>query len=390
MAEQRNPLSIAFGRVIRDIRNEVGLQIREAAAEAEIEPSFLTSVENGISNLHPNKSFALAKAYPSLIDVVGLERFLALLSYLESQSKKLAKKTADGPHLRYMGPILMELQAQESSQLGVLIQRFVDTDFYAEFDELTPSEAAQLLESKGIIGAIDEFVRSYSEFGASGAGSFESALNEAIGSLPSVYLELVEHTVAGIKSLPEAIGLQSIWAWEEEHISQLRELVIVVLKEKFVINPKNLQNYQYTCLWHKSFQKVTFIMGTKKSKDELREEFLKVFKDVLAKQGEEARLTKLDSISRKMEFIAIHDKADGDLLHNFDRILNGHDAYWAFDLETKATGMKMKVGFSGDMDDTSPKKSLIGQAISLGHKELMWREELVDRLKRGVSGELPR
>jgi hypothetical protein len=293
----KNPLSQALGMIIKRQLSERNWDLDDFERFTGIKPNYSKSILQGQTSLHIMKAFLLYEAfkkenitnYPSL---EGLINYLSLISILESKGvekitvyEKNSEKTGveitqSGKNKSYSIGLTeaAKLLSDANNKYKSLLYPFFLHDL---FNKNSSDEVAALIESKGILLEVENFLVNYESYGLLKEEKQNSFFTTFFDKVPSIYVDVFNSAKLSLSYLPIKIHLTELWKWEDLFKEQFSELFVLVTAQVDITTPDNLEKYLYKYLWNNNFREINFCYYTTPKRSE--EKLLKDFKENLEK-----------------------------------------------------------------------------------------------------------
>ncbi len=338
---KRNPLSIAFGNTLRELRTEHSISVSEISEAIGINSSYYRVLESGATTIHISKAIEIHDGLISSsinVDYEGIRDVLLGISYLNNLYVK--KENEYVIDQSYKNELLEQLKVYEH-KLGLLLESLYETEILKNLSK-TNEEIIKILEHKQFTYLIKNFITDYQNFGESVEEIENNFVNNFFDGVPTYYFEYLNTIKNQLLEMPITINLRDMHAWEIRNSKKFKNLLVIIKDYNHIVAFKNLKKYQYPYLWNNKFESVHFIYLNDDNKDPkkiFRKHLLKSMKIEDAKELEE-----FDKTMSKVHFIKPSDEYRKKGLN----ILGQYNACWFFTFIKN----NIKVGFTATIDDT--------------------------------------
>ncbi len=263
---KRNPLAIAFGLSLRELRIRFDMKVSDLATAIELNESHYRVIESGATTMHINKSMEVCVGFNSLLvengsktllTYEGVEKIILGISYVNS----FYVKTKESYSINYFEKTkVIENLKNFEPKLYLLIRKFDDAQIF-EMINKNNEELQKVFDKASLDVLVNSFVTDYSNFGGTPEDLKNNFTNQFFDDIPSYYIHFLKNIKDDLKSLPVEIAFSELNNWEIKNRDSFSSLVSVVRKPLQILSERRLAIYKYSYLWGKNFKsaKILFL-----------------------------------------------------------------------------------------------------------------------------------
>lgn len=373
MANFKNPLTMAFGMVLKKIRGLLGTSNADEFAKAmDLGATYYRSVEAGINNLSPLHSLKIIKAFHNSpasggrnLSYEALTIYLSTLSYHESLVKAdempLTEREKYAKHL-------LNIRTEAGARLKDLLSTFEVVLHKLQGVE----EIEKLIKDYGADTKLWDYLTHYKVYGQTAIERDQETENTFLDDLPTIYFDFLKSTKEELKKLPVKVGFPSLWQWEERNKQNFASIFCLFTGLDDVTSLDNLRRYKYKYLWEPQFKEAHFLYTPDVKSNDVAKKFQENLKTSLEESRDIELLKDFDKANKVVFAHAsetlINHKEITELLtgNSYDINQPGkkvYNAIWVFTMVPP----HQSVGFMAEID---PNDNLIKEGISLTYKEV--------------------
>jgi len=331
----KNPLSQAFGLVLKTYRLRYYSEPDAIANALKIQPSYYRGVESGSYNLHISNAIKLFEAFDGRFSYEAIEKLLAVISIIEATIKE---DSSSATYFSAFESILSKI-AIHDDRLNVILNRLTESGLFKHKIDLKNDEVIRLISDNRLDILMEEFLVNYSTFGKSRVELQNKFPNEFFKDIPTNQIDLFVKLKEYAIKQPTSYNSKASWQWEKRNCHLFKYCYILHTEPEILTGIKNLTNYIHDYLWEKEFEKTYFLFVAKGNGREYKELFKKNLREAYEKlDSEEARkkLKHFDNIVDKK--VEMKCTTDSEYTAMADPILNGvekgvYNAFWIFSLK---------------------------------------------------------
>jgi len=367
----KNPLSVAFGQILRKNRDLLGLTSNDIAHDIGIQPSFYRIIESGHKSLHISKALNIVDAFHGKLDFDGVVKVLSTISVLETYGQ-LAEKTKR----HYLDGIkdgIQKLVIYDEEKLGKLFVKWDDTFF----DELKKEgiNFSDWLRNTDFLNDLNYLLCDHNNFGKFGKDKLEEYTLSFFSDLPSIYLESINDLKENLLELPVKIGFESLSSWEEKNRKKFVSQRVLIYNERLITRQKNLDMYLYLHFWEQKFKRLDLAYLNKTKPQLVGDKFFQNLKTSLLKKEMFDKSETTDEISKKVKFYNFQGK---DIIDNLSSKLTPNikevNAIWSFTFENN-----ISIGFAAKLNESN---SDLVTGVSMSYLSTLLFNQEFDLLKK--------
>ena len=359
----KNPLAVAFGSVLRELRNDPRMKLSrdQVASQLGISNSLYRLVETGGAPLQSWAGLRLVVTFRVL--GIRVEPLGILLSLINALSEKRLGRSSEksqglpGPKKSQglPGPMSdvevmrdgLKSYAEENTseplrQILVSLKRVIAHD-----DDVTDQKRmAERISECNLIDQVRDFLFIGLESGDTPRTQKNNLLENLIASVPSFYLPVIEELVAALNTFPPGTTADSISIWEDRNASLIRRVdgVVEKLDDLYI---EDVTKFTWRFLSGSQFRKLRLAITRENPSQESRDRY---FQELAKYSGVE--LEDLKSL--------VHvDYAKPDEIENFKSLgktIMGSESdgnLWLYEVESGlAPGNTRTIGFADNFQGT--------------------------------------
>ncbi len=356
----KNPIAVALGYVLRDIRNENSIPVDNLVNDIDINVGYYRLLESGTNTIHISKTIDVVNTFNQYGVGISYDGFYKLLMgvYFTQPLVKLSEDN-DPAFERKKNKLLINLEDYDN-KLFKIVKKFDQLNLFNE-TKLNSKGVVEILNKYKVTDDVLEFLCDYSEFGEDLNKIQNEYLNSFFNDVPTIYLKLIYDVKSNIKSMPTNIGVSNLWEWENANKKSFIELTAFVEDSTSITSLENLRRYTYSYLWLESFDNVfLFYLDDKKESDVLKD-FRKNLLKVVNRMDNDKYKKEFDSVFEKIKVKQISKSEitipKGNIFLEKRGIEYKPNAAWVFSMESK-----INVGFLAEIN---PKNDLLSNGESL-------------------------
>lgn len=287
----KNPLTIAFGEVLKRQRDISGRTSDEIAEAIGIGSSYYRLMESGTNNLHISKAIKLVTAFEETLTFDGVSKILMAISLMEVSANKLVQdaevRKADIAAARSEGYIQAKNELSNfDHRLKLLFERF---DEHNVFEKVATSQndiIESLAKNTDIKLRLQDFLANYEDFGKPQETLDSEFANEFLDDVPTFYIDYLNSDKNKYLRMLVRIHFRDLWQWENENQNNFTGMFCLFTNPDDVTSYQNLKRYKYKHLWGNQYNEALFICITDKSSNEVKSEFKRNLKTSLSETNE--------------------------------------------------------------------------------------------------------
>lgn len=371
-----NPLAVAFGSALRQVRDKQGKSTKEIAADSGevITNSFYRLIESGRNNPSVAKAPFLHQKFQGepKLEYEPLVFLIATIAASEERTPaQNQKNTSRGNQLHEnISSICHAFPANH--QFRILLTRFltplrqrgipntalgVDCSAFQALDA-QPKSVREIVADAKLDTEVIALLTQYGQYVPLSQAPREYA-QTFFDPIASVYKPLLDAFKNHLTYMPKAVVPEGSWEWEAKIKHEFKELVAVCYA-KHVLALENLRQYKFDYLWNDNFTKATFILLDEATPEQPHKRFWDNLTRVLSdnRSSESQRL--LQQLGERLKAKTVFLSSDAQEKKELTKLLSEHsfehfvaNAMWFFKTTDSAI-----IGAAAHIDDK--KKSASG------------------------------
>lgn len=387
----KNPIAVALGNALREIRNHNGIPVEELVDGIGINSSYYRLLESGTNTIHISKTIDVINSFNKYGASLSYEGFYKLLMgvYFTQPLVKLSEDQ-DKTFEQEKNKLLIYLEDYDK-KLFVLIKEFDRLSLF-EKTEINSKDVVEILQNEKTTDLVLFFLNDYSDFGETNLNIQNSSIAHKLRKLPTFYFEFIQDTIDNLFYLPTIMGNLTLWEWEEKNKAYFTDMICLTNNAKSVVSQENLSRYKYSYLWQRDFKQVKMIIIDNNQKaSALEQNFRSLLKESLSKDNSKEELKSFDDAVNKMTFGVINETFNPGLI---TELLTGkplntkasrleselYDAIWIFTIR-KDKDVIWNVAFLADINyEEGDEKYLLENVVSLNYEDLEIKFEQLNEI----------
>lgn len=331
----KNPLTIAFGNTLKEIRNEQHISIDDLVDKIGINVSYYRLIESGTNAIHISKVIDIVNAFNyfgARLDYEGVSKILMGIYFTNPIIKLIEDEKKDA--IEISKNKLFENIKVYDPKLDILVKAFDKLKLFSTLEE-NSKVTLKILEDNKIKNLVTMFMCDYRDFGESYLSIQNEYLSAFFDKIPSLYIKLFYDLKQNIKSLPSNIGISNLWEWENYNKADFIELNAYTENPSHITSLQNLQRYTYSYLWNESFKKASIFYTDNLNAEELKDEFEENISKVI--EGNKILEDKFQEALSKITFYKINsfELPEGNPFLKNSRAPYKPNTTWIFSMKNK-------------------------------------------------------
>lgn len=391
----RNPLTIAFGRVLKQLRNDLNIPVEEFADGIGVNKNYLRLLESGGQQPHINKVVDLVRTlnyHGANFSYFGAQQVLMGI-HMTQPLTRIPESNRDRFYLE-KETIFFNLEAYDR-KLYQLVKVFNRHELF-EFPLKDFSNVTEIIEQEKINHTFLDFLSNYETYGESQVDTQIDWIVKRLQKVPTLHAEHLISIINAYYLSPMIMGTRTYADWEVRNEEYFTDLICFTTNSGALTSLDNLRDHKYLYLWRKKFKQAKMIVvddDEKHGSQYQKATFKKNFSKVIANNKQ--RLNSFDKALEKIDYAVIKSDYNSGLVEELitgepDKTNIEHktserfNAFWVY--TKKKDNDRINIGFLGDINYSEEKQTyVLRNVVSLSFEYLAEKlpklQNLWDELK---------